>query len=109
MKLIENIIAMRQERGLNQKDIAEYLCVDPASWHRTEHGKQLLNVMQLEKIANLFNCRVIDLYTYPKLYVDPASIDNHEKISVTFEISPDKRDVLLKLVTGNNNIKLVDQ
>jgi len=39
------------------------------------------------------------LFTYPKIYVDKDAIENYEKISVTFEVSPDKRDILLNLVT----------
>ena len=109
MNIVENIKTMRQERGLRQQDIADVLQIDLAAWNRIEKMKQNLMVCHLEKIASLFECRVIDLYTYPKRFVDPELLVNHERISVTFEISPDKRDFLLKLVTGNENIKLIDQ
>ena len=42
--------------------------------------------------------RDIDIYTYPVVYTEENSIQT-ERISVTFEVSPDKRDMLLKLVT----------
>ena len=51
------------------------------------------------KIAEVLKVDVIYLFTYPKTYVDASTIENSEKILVTFEVSPDKRDILLNLVT----------
>lgn len=109
MNVIENIKKIRQEKGLTQLDIAIALDFDQSNWNKIEKGTQQLKVNQLEKIAKLFGLEVIDLFTYPKKYVDSSTIENFERISVTFEISPDKRDVLLKLVTGNDNLKLFDK
>jgi len=44
------------------------------------------------------NVDITYLFTYPKKYVDASTIDKSERISVTFEVSPDKRDLLLGLV-----------
>jgi transcriptional regulator with XRE-family HTH domain len=108
MNVIENIKKIRQEKGLTQLDIALALDFDQSNWNKIENGSQQLKVNHLEKIAQVLGVEVIDLFTYPKKYVDSSTIENYERISVTFEISPDKRDVLLKLVTGNDNIKIVD-
>ena len=44
---------------------------------------------------------VADIFTYPKKYVDSETVvGNADKVSVTFEISADKREHLLKLVMG---------
>lgn len=101
MDIIENIKKIRQEKGLTQLDIAAALDFDQSNWNKIEKGVQQLKVNQLEKIANVLGVQVIDLFTYPKKYVDSSTIENYERISVTFEISPDKRDVLLKLVRGS--------
>jgi transcriptional regulator with XRE-family HTH domain len=69
------------------------------SYGLIENGKRGLDYEKLEQIAIVFDCKVIDIITYPKKYVDSSTIDNYEKISVTFEVSPDKRDILLNLVT----------
>lgn len=109
MNVIENIKKIRQEKGLTQLDIALALEFDQSNWNKIENGLQQLKVNHLEKIAQVLGVEVIDLFTYPKKYVDSSTIENYERISVTFEISPDKRDDLLKLVTGNNNLKLLDK
>lgn len=103
-KVVENIKAMRLEKGINQEVIADALNFEIANWSRIENGKQELRVSQLEKIANVLHCEVIDLFTYPEKYVKKGENEG-ERISVTFEVSPDKRDMLLKLVTKPNELK----
>lgn len=98
--VIENIKAIRKEKGITQQVIADALNYDIANWNRVENGKQELKVNQLADIARVLDVRIIDIFTYPKKYIDKESIEDAERISVTFEISPDKRDYLLRLVTN---------
>lgn len=101
MEITKNIKTLRLERGVNQETIADALEFDIANWSRIENGKQELKVNQLETIAKVLRVDVIDLFTYPKKFVDKDTVENAERISVTFEVSPDKRDILLSLVTKN--------
>ena len=100
MDIIRNIKNNRLEKGVNQEVIANELGFDIANWSRIENGKQELKVGQLEKIAKALQVEVIDLFTYPKKYVDKDEVGSAERISITFEVSPDKRDILLNLVTN---------
>lgn len=105
--VIENIKTIRLKKGINQEVIAEALNFETANWSRIENGKQELRVSQLEKIANCLQVSVIDLFTYPEVYVKREEASSYERISVTFEVSPDKRDILLNLVTRQDkNSKL---
>jgi transcriptional regulator with XRE-family HTH domain len=99
MNVIDNIIKIRKEKGVSQEDIANAINCDASNWNKIENGKQQLKVNHLAKIAEILRVDVIYLFTYPKTYVDKSTIESCEKISVTFEISPDKRDLLLNLVT----------
>lgn len=100
MDVVKNIIEIRKLKGVNQEIIADVLNVDISTISKIENGSRKLKVDELSKIAECLRVRVIDLFTYPKVYVDKDSIENSERISVTFEVSPDKRDYLLKMVTG---------
>ena len=100
MNVLENIKKIRIENHINQELIAEALGCDVGNYSKIENGIQKLTVDRLEIIANVLRVRVIDLFTYPQKFVDKTTIENAEKISVTFEVSPDKRDILLNLVTG---------
>lgn len=97
-KIVENIKAIRKELGYNQEIIANAIGCDVSNWSKVEQGRQSVQISDLEKIANCLGVRVIDLFTYPDKYVKENS-SSGERISVTFEVSPDKRDILLNLVT----------
>jgi len=98
MKVIDNIVKIRKEKGISQEDISRAINCDASNWNKIENGKQQLKVNHLAKIADILNVDITYLFTYPKKYVDASTIDNSERISVTFEVSPDKRDFLLGLV-----------
>jgi len=99
MKVLENIIKIRNEKRLSQEVIGDALGFSASNWSKIENGKQELKVDHLEKIAHTLGVDVIYLFTYPDKYVNSSTIENYERISVTFEVSPDKRDILLNLVT----------
>lgn len=103
MNVVENIKKIRIEKSINQELIAEALGVDVSVISNMENGKRELKVSELEKIANALREDVLYLFTYPKRFVDKDLIkDTTERISITFEVSPDKREHLLKLVMKNN-------
>jgi len=98
MNVVDNIVKIRKEKGISQENIAFAINCDASNWNKIENGKQQLKVNHLAKIADILNVDITYLFTYPKKYVDASTIDNSERISVTFEVSPDKRDLLLGLV-----------
>lgn len=96
---MENIIALRKEQGVKQEVIAQALGFTVTNWSRYESGIQELKVSQLTEIASCFkDISVIDLITYPDKYVKQTE-NQHDKVSVTFEVSPDNRDQLIELIT----------
>lgn len=108
MKVIEALREIRKNRGISQEEIADVLHCDSSNYSKIENGIQKLAVETLEKIADYMNEDITYFFTYPKRYVDEESIKKHDRICVTFEISPDKREHLLKLVTGSEN-KIVEE
>lgn len=98
IRIVENIIAMRKKLGFKQAVIANAIGRDTSNWSKVEQGRQAIQIDDLEKIAHCLGVRVIDLFTYPDRYVRESS-PTDQKVSVTFEVSPDKRDLLLSLVT----------
>ena len=100
-KIVENIREIRKSKGYSQSVIANAIGCDVSNWSKVEQGLQNVQIGDLEKIANCLGLRVIDLFTYPDVYVKKG--EESERISVTFEVSPDKRDILLNLVTKQDN------
>lgn len=103
MKIKDNIKKIRLEKGMTQDQFAEVLHLDPSVISKIEKGERVVKADDLIKFAKLIGEDVTYFYTYPKRYVDSDLLKNNERISVTFEVSPDKRDILLKLVTGQDS------
>jgi len=103
MDIIKNIEKLRKEKGVTQEVIADALGVDNSVISNIEKGKRELKVSELEIIASVLRVNVIDLFTYPKIFIDRDELERPERISVTFEVSPDKKDILLSLVTKSEN------
>ena len=101
-KVVENIRAIRLEKSISQQAIADALNVDVSAISNIENGKRELRVSELENIANVLRVDVIDLFTWPHHYVNSKNVekDTREKVCVTFEVDPQKRDYLLRLVMG---------
>lgn len=103
MDIIKNIEEIRKSKAINQQVIADALGVDVAVISNIENRKRELKVSELEIISNALGVDVLYLFTYPKVFIDRDLVkENADRISITFEVSPDKREHLLKLVTKEN-------
>ncbi len=107
MDVLKNIREIRIEKSINQDVIASALDVDTSAVSNIENGKRELKVSELAKIANCLGVEVLDLFTYPEKYVNIKSLKQPERISVTFEVSPDKREHLLRMVTGDSKLEVL--
>lgn len=90
---------------MGQEWISEKIGITQAAYSNWEKGKRDLSYKNLLKIANALECTVMDIITYPNHYEIQAN-KSPEKVCVTFEVDPQKRDYLLRLVMGE---KIKDQ
>lgn len=102
--VIENLLKIQKDRGLNKVEFAYLLGIAESKWNKISNGNQDVSISELSIFASKLGMKEIDIYTYPIIYTE-ASTSQPERISVTFEVSPDKRDMLLKLVTKTENNK----
>ena len=65
---------LRDQSGLNQSQLAEYLNVDQSYVSKCEKGERQFSADILEKIANLFGCS-IEFFTSESSEYCPISFD----------------------------------
>lgn len=109
-KLIQNIVKIRNSKGFTKRSMAEALNINEASYGRIENGKISLSYRQLAQIARCFDMSVIDVISYPYKYVksDAASDEPVEAI-LQIKLKKDKKDQVLRLVFGENNIEILNK
>lgn len=102
MEIYEKFKKIREEKNFTQEQFADVLGIDTSAISRIEKGERKINADELITLAHYIKEDVTYFFTYPKRFVDADLVNAPERISVTFEVSPDKRDILLKLVTGQD-------
>lgn len=109
-EVITKIIQIRNSQGFTKRRVAELMGINEASYGRIESGKIALSYNDLAKIANIFNMSVIDVITYPDVYVkSDASKNEPVEAILQIRLKKDKRDQVLKLVFGENNIEILNK
>lgn len=64
LKIGENILQKRKERGLTQEELAEFMMVTKASVSKWETGQSHPDILLLPKLATFFNISVDELIGY---------------------------------------------
>ncbi len=106
--ILANIIKIRADRNLTQAAVADAINVDHTTYSKLESGQTKLSVERLEEIANVFNMRIIDVLTYPEVYVSadslPAEKNKKPRILLQIELDEDKKEDIMKMVFGEKNM-----
>lgn len=110
-RLLSNIKKIMRDRGLTQQTLAEYIEVEPSQFSKIVNGTVGLSMLQLSKLATKLSMREIDIITYPDVYVRPESGESEEPVEAILQIrlKKDKKDQVLKLVFGDNNIEILNK
>lgn len=109
MKTYEAIKEIRTAKSMNQQVIADLLNVDVAVISNIEKGKRDLRISEIEKISNLFGMSLVDLITYPDVYVKKDAEEDKEPIEAVLQIRlrKNKKDEVLRYILGDNNYELI--
>lgn len=108
--VIRNIVKIRTSREITKRKVAEILHIDEASYGRIENGKIALTYSRLAQIASALSVSVIDIITYPDVYVKKEDSDD-EPIEAILQIKlqKDKKNQVLKLIFGDNNLEILNK
>lgn len=114
-ELLKNITQVRERKGFTKRKMAELLNINEASYGRMEAGEVAITYSRLAEIASIFQMPIIDLITYPDVYrkveVDGETARADEPVEAVLQIKlrREKREQVLKLVFGDNDIEILNK
>lgn len=108
--LAENIRNILKDRGLKQSDIAESPFLSETIISKTLNGSRKMTADDIANFAKVLSIREIDILTYPDVYVkkEYSQSDPIEAI-LQIKLKKDKKDQVLKLVFGDNDIEILNK
>ena len=110
--ILENIRNIRNDKGYSQDWVGKKLGLTQNGYSSIESGKNRLTFKILNQIAIIFNMNVIDVITYPEKWgpLEPVKAEEDiTKVVIGIELKQEKRDAVLKLLFGENNIEILNK
>ncbi len=110
--ILDNIRNLRTEKGFSQDWMGEKLKLTQTGYSLIEAGKRGLPYKVLCQIAVIFEMDVINLITYPEKWGSLGITQPEEEIAkvvLQIELKKEKKDQVMKLVFGDNNIEILNK
>lgn len=111
-KVLANVQKIMNINNLRQFMVADAFGLSESQCSKILNGKAQLTLQNLSDFAKLVGMREIDILTYPERFV-PSNPDNHEvepvEATLQIRLKKDKKDQVLKLVFGENNLEILNR
>jgi len=111
-KILENVRIYREKANLSQDQVADRMNITQSKYARFERGATKTDLESLLLFCQAINKSLIEVITYPDTYIDVSDIYKHrdeEMVSLTIELKKDKKEQVLKLVFGDNNLEIFNK
>ncbi len=110
----ENIICgltkIMRDKNLTGVAMAEYMGISPSQFSKVLTGKVKMSFPQLSKLATNLSMSEIDILTYPDKYVKAGKAEDEPVEAILqIKLKQDKKDQVLKLVFGENNLDILNK
>lgn len=108
--ILNNLRKIIRDRDLTQAVIADYAGTSASQFSKILNGTVSLSLAQLSDIATHLSMREIDIITYPDVFIkEDEKEDGPVEAVLQIKLKKDKKDQVLKLVFGDNNIEILNK
>lgn len=108
--VINNIRKIMNDSNLTQATMASYIGISPSQFSKILSGTVQLSLNQLSNLATSLSIREIDIITYPDRYVSEDYIPSDSpEVSLQIKLKKDKRDQVMRLIFGDNDIEILNK
>lgn len=108
-KILENISKIRVNKKITQKSIAEFLEIEQGSYSLLERGERELTIDRLLQIAIFFKMDIVDIITYPNKGSYNKENEEDIKAILQIELKKDKKDKVMRIIFGDNNLEILNK
>ena len=105
-QILKNILKIRTDKGFTQQNVAEHLGIEQGSYSLIEKGREL-SIERLLQIAIFLGVDVKDIITYPNREYNNS--DDEVKAVLQIELKKDKKEQVMKLIFGDNNLEILNK
>lgn len=106
-EILQNILKIRVNKGFSQQVVAQNLGIEQSSYSLIENGKRELTVERLLQIAMILGVDVIDIISYPN--TGYSNSNDEVKAILQIELKKDKKEQVMKLIFGDNNLEILNK
>lgn len=105
--VLDNVRKIMIDRNLTQKSIGEMMGAGESSLSRIFSGEAQLTLDHLANLARCLSISVIEILTYS----DQTEKSRQDPVEAVLQIKlkKDKKDQVLKLIFGENNIEILNK
>lgn len=107
--VIDKIRKIIADRGLTQIAAAELAGTSPSQFSKILSGEVQLSLWQLSNFATNINMDVIDIFTYPQKYTLNGKGSEDIEAILQIRLKKDRKEQVLKLVFGDNNLEILNK
>jgi len=109
-KILGNIRKIMADKDLKQVVMANYIQTSASQFSKILNGEVQLSLKQISNLAIALKMREIDIITYPDKYVSNSeSISEDTEAILQIKLRKDKKEQVLKLIFGENNIEILNK
>lgn len=109
-KVTQNVRRAMSAAGFYQSRLAIEADIPEAALSKMLNGDQHLTLEALSKIARALSLREIDLLTWPDRYDLTGDMESGPtEVLLQMRLTKEKKDQVLKLVFGENNIEILNK
>ena len=106
-QILKNILKIRTDKGFTQQNVAEHLGIEQGSYSLIEKGRRELSIERLLQIAIFLGVDVKDIIPYPNGEYNNS--DDEVKAVLQIELKKDKKEQVMKLIFGDNNLEILNK
>lgn len=104
----DNIKTLISVTGTKQEALATAIGYRQSFMSEMLNKKKEIKYSTLLLIAKFFGMSIVDLITYPKVFIPKAGDDMPAEAILQLRLSPDKRDQVMRLVFGSDVVDLIE-